>query len=123
MRDIGNQYVSRIRCLLKARCHVRRIANRGVVHSEVASNAANDDQTGVDALSHLEIDSSSPLNVRPVTFQRRPDAQSRVYGALGMVLMRDGSTEQSHDTVAEKLVNCPLIPMDLVQHKLECAIH
>ena len=40
-----------------------------------------------------------------------------------MVLMRYRRTKQSHDSIAGKLIDCPLISMDLVHHDLKTPIH
>jgi hypothetical protein len=44
-------------------------------------------------------------------------------GPLGVVFMRHGRTEQSHDPITGKLVDRSFIPVDRIHQDLETAIH
>jgi hypothetical protein len=123
MSNFGNHHAPRIGGLLEARCYVRRIADRCVIHSKVASNASHNDQTRVDTLSHVEIDAAAILNFLLISLQGLLDPERRMDGPLRVVLMRDWCAEKGHDAVTEKLVNSSLVPVNLAQHKLECPIH
>jgi hypothetical protein len=46
------------RPLLQTRRHVGRVADGGVVHAQVASDAANHDEAGVESLPRAEADAS-----------------------------------------------------------------
>src|SRR5918994_7385242 len=99
MGDFGNRDVPRITGLLEARCHVGGVADRCVVHSKIASNASHDDQTCVDSLTHVKIDSSASLKFVPINSQGLLDPERRMDGPLCMVLMRDRSAKERHNAV------------------------
>ena len=44
-------------------------------------------------------------------------------GPLSMVLMSNRSTKECHDPITRKLVDCPLISVDLIHQDLEATIH
>ena len=54
-----------------------------------------------------------------IGIERLPDAERRVHGAPGVVLVRHGGAEQRHDPVTEELVDRPLVAMHLGEHQLE----
>jgi hypothetical protein len=123
MGNFGNHYAPRIGGLLEARCHVGRIADCCVVHSKITANASHDNQTCVDTLAHAKIDTSAVHKIFLIKSQGFLDPEGRMDGPLRMVLMRYWSAKEGHNAVAEELVNGSLVPMNLAQHKLECAIH
>ena len=87
---------------LKAGCRVHDVAGG---HSlAFARSCADDDQrlTGVHADAHLEIE---PLVGRVQVVDRLTDRESGLHGALGIVLVRDRSTEERDDGVADELLD------------------
>ncbi len=40
-----------------------------------------------------------------------------------MVLVRDGRAEKSHHPVTAELIDCPLVPVDLVHQEAETPVH
>jgi hypothetical protein len=123
MGNIRDHDVPRIGALLEARCHVGGVADRCVVHSEIAANASDHDQTCIDSLTHVKIDAAVALKLVTVGFQRLPDAQRCMDSPLRMVLVRDRRAKESHDAVTEKMINGPLVPMDLAQHKFDRPVY
>jgi hypothetical protein len=109
--------------LLEARGDVRRVADRRVVHAEVVSDTAHDDEAGVDALPDLEGQPLPPLELLAVILERRPDPDGGVDGPASVLLVSDGGAEEGHDAVAEELVHGPFVAVDLGQHQLEGARH
>src|SRR5262249_53025476 len=51
----ARQHAARSRALLQPGGHVGRVAHRSVVHTEVVADLADDDGTGVEPDSHLEV--------------------------------------------------------------------
>jgi hypothetical protein len=115
--------VPRIGALLEARRHVGSVADRCVVHSEIAANASDHDQTCIDSLTHVKIDTAVALEFATIGFQRLPDAQRCMDCPLRMILVRDRRAKESHDAVTEKMIHGPLVAMDLAQHEFDRTVH
>ena len=115
--------MSALGTLLQARGDVGRVSNRGIVHPEVAADAADDDEPAVETLAHLERQRALALQLTSVVLEGALDAERGAHRPLGMVLVGDRRTEERHDAVAEKLVHRTFVPMDLGQHELERACH
>ena len=108
---------------LQAGGEVGGIADRGVVHAQVVSDASDHDDARVDADPHLEID---VLRVRELLAQRRErtlDSERRQHRAPRRVLERDRSAEDRHDSVAGELVHRALVAVYLVEQQREAAVH
>jgi hypothetical protein len=113
---------SRLTRLLQTRRHVGRVSHRGVVHAQVAADAADHDEAGVEALARAEADAAGS---QPglIALERPSDAKRGVDGPARVVLMGDGGTEQRHDAVAQELVDRALVAVHLGQHEVEGPAH
>ncbi len=105
--------------LLHARREVRGLADRGVVHVQVAADRAHHDLAGVEAHPDLH---AARRGRR--TFGRDPPdaivhAERRVGGAHRVVLVGKRRAEDGHDAVAEHLVDRALVAMDRLHHRLD----
>ena len=65
---LGDEDAAPVGGLLEPCRNIRRIAHRRVVHAQVAADASDDDQAGVEPLTDMEIDSRPPLELGPVAF-------------------------------------------------------
>src|SRR4030095_4902629 len=110
-------------CLQKARCDIGRVANRGVVHAQVASNAADDDQPSVESLAHPEMDAAVTFKVVSILVQRPPNGECRLDRATRVVLVSNRSSKQRHDSIAEELIYRTLKSVNLGEHHLEGPRH
>ena len=115
--------LARLRRLLKARGNVGRVADSRVVHPEVVSDAADDDEPAVEALAHLEGQRALARQLVSVVLERALDAERGAHRSLRVVLVGERRAEERHDAVPEELVHRSLVPMDLGQHELEGARH
>src|SRR6185436_18900871 len=99
------------------------IAHCGVVHPQVRANAAHDDQPGVQSLSDLQTVAALAAQLFVQRLQGLLNCERRLNGAACMILMRDGCAEQSHDAIAQELVDCALVAVDFLDHDLNRAPH
>ena len=102
---------TRRRGLLHARGEVRRLSDRGVVHSQVAAHGPHDD------LARMEADANEDL--RTVARDRVTHVERGVARPHRVILVRDRSTEERHDPVAHHLVHGALVTMHGVHHQLQ----
>ena len=95
------------------------LADGGVVHSQIAPDAADQDVAGVEPGADLHLDTLAA----PQLFRVAPDgvlhAQRRVAGAHRMILVRQRRAEERHDAVTHHLIHRALVSMDGVHHPLE----
>ena len=119
----GDDDLARGRRLQEPGGHVGGVPDRGVVHAEVAADAADHHQARVEALAHLELDAALLLELGAIAGHGRADTEGRVHRSLRVILVGDGRAEQRHDPVAEELVHGALVPVHLGQHQLEGAGH
>ena len=115
--------VSALGALLQARGDVGGVSDRGVVHPEVAADAADDDEPAIEALAHLERQGALALQFTAIVLEGALDAERGAHRPLRMVLVSDRRAEERHDAVAEELIHRAFVPMDLGQHELERARH
>ncbi len=102
---------------------IRRVAEGGVVHAEVAADGADHHQPGVDAHPHTKLDTVRLAHVLPERLQLLLHGQGGPQGAMRVVLVRQRRPEERHDTVAQELVDRALVLVDAVEDDLEGAIH
>jgi hypothetical protein len=89
----GNDDLTRLGDVEKARCDVRRVADRSVVHAQVASDAAHDDQPGVETLAYPELNAAVAFKLGAVRIERPPNAEGSLDRAPGVILVSDRSPE------------------------------
>ena len=122
MGRLPDRHPPRLASLLEARRHVGGVADRRVVHAQVAADRAHHDEAGVEALAGAEADAAR-RELRLVVVERPLDAEGGVDGAARMVLVGDRGPEERHDAVAEELVDRALVAVDLGEHEVEGPAH
>ena len=93
--------------------HVGRVADRRVVHLEVAPDRTDDHRAGVDADADAQLDAAADGKLRVQLRQRVADRERGEDAAIGSVLVGDGRSEQRHDAVAGELRHDALDAIDL----------
>src|SRR4029450_5881297 len=93
-----------------------RLAHGGVVHVEIAPDGAHDDLTGVAA--HPDADRCAVLaaNTFRVALHGVLHPEGGVTRPHGVILVREGRTEEGHDSVAHHLIHRALVAMDSLHH-------
>ncbi len=122
MRGVRDHHAARFARLLQARRHVGRVAHGGVVHPEVAADASDHDETGVQPLPRAEADAAR-RELLPVVLERPGDAERGMDRPARMILVRDRRAEERHDPVPEELVHRALVAMDFREHEVEGTLH
>jgi len=119
----GGHDLARLRQIEHARGQVRRVADGGVVHPEVAANGAHDDEAGVDPDTDAELHTVRAPHVSAQGVETLLDRQGGAERALSVVLVGDGGAEERHHAVAEELVDRSLVAVDGLENDLEGAVH
>jgi hypothetical protein len=114
---------SQVASRLETRRYVRRVPHRGVIHAQIVPNAPHHDETGVEALPHLEADPLAAPKFLLIPLQGCPNPQRRMDCALRVVLVGNRRPEEGHDPIAEELVHRALVAVNFGQHHLKGAIH
>ena len=102
---------------------VRGVADGRVVHPEVLADRPHEHEPGVDAHAHAEL---HPVGLSHLLLERREpilDGERGADGAMGVVLVGDRRAEQRHHTIAEELVDGPLVAVDGLDDDLERPVH
>ena len=105
--------------LLHARGQVRRLADGGVVHVQVAVDGAHDHLARVEADADLHVDALAPAQFLGVPAHRLLHADGGAAGAHRVILVGDRRAEERHDAVAHHLVHRALVAVDGLHHPLE----
>jgi len=108
---------------LQARGKVRGIPHGRVVHPKVITDAPYDHRAGVKPDAHLEVSTVPPSDLFSISFDSLLNGQSRMTSSLSMILMGYRRTEQSHHSVAGKLVDRTLVLVNLIHQNLEASVH
>ncbi len=98
---------------------MRGLADRGVVHVQVAADGAHDHLAGVQADAHSRLDAEVPARILGVAAHRRLQIERGVARAHGVILVGERRAEQRHDAVAHDLVHRALVAVYGVHHPLE----
>jgi hypothetical protein len=123
VRGLADYDRSRLRGLLQARGDVGRVADRRIVHPEVAPDAADHDEPAIETLAHPEGEGAVLLQLALIVCEGALDAERGAHGPLCMVLVSDRSAEECHDAVTEELVHRAFVAVHLGQHDLERVRH
>jgi hypothetical protein len=102
---------------------VRRVADGGVIHTEIVADATDDHRARVEADAHPDGRPVAGLDLAAEITHRALDAERGVHGAARAVFVRDGRAKQGHDAIAGVLVDRPFEPMDLCRNRLETPVH
>jgi hypothetical protein len=119
---VGDRNLPGLAHLLQARRNVGRVADGGVVHAQVASDAAHHDESGVEPLPRAEADAAR-RQLSLILDKGPRDAERGVHGPARVILVGDGRSEQRHDPVAEKLVDRALVAVNFGEHEIEGPAH
>ncbi len=123
MDGFGDHDLTRFGRLQEACCDVCRVADRGVVHAQIGSDAAHDDQSGIESLADLELDAAVAFKLVAIGVQRPPNAERRLDRTADVVLVSDRRSEQCHDSITEKLIHSTFITVNLGEHQFEGPSH
>jgi hypothetical protein len=105
--------------LLHPRGQVRRLADRGVVHVQIASDGTHDDLTGVESDSDLNVHAVSVARVISVSLHRLLHPQRRIARPHGVILVRERRAKQRHDPIAHHLVHRALVAVNGLHHAFQ----
>ena len=95
------------------------LADRGVVHAQVAADRAHHHLAGVQPDADLDRHALGAPHLLGVLLDGLLHAQRGVAGADGVVLVGERRAEQRHDAVAHDLVDRALVAVDGLHHPLE----
>ncbi|HWC04162.1 MAG TPA: hypothetical protein VHF87_15500 [Methylomirabilota bacterium] len=98
---------------------VRGLADRGVVHPQIAADRADDHLTGVQPDADLERDAVSAPYLLGVPAHGGLHVDRGVAGPHGVVFVGDRCSKQRHDPVAHHLVHRAFVAVDRLHHPLE----
>jgi hypothetical protein len=105
--------------LLHPRGQVGRLADRGVVHAQIAADGAHHDFARVEPDPDLHVHAVRSARLLRVARHRFLHAQSGVAGAHRVVLVGERCTEEGHDAVAHHLVHRALVAVHRFHHPVE----
>src|SRR2546423_1484648 len=109
--------------LLHAGGQVDGVAHGGVFHTEVGADLADDDQAGVDADAHLEVEATVALELLTEGPDLFDDSEAGEDGPLRVVFVGDRGAEESEDGIAHEAGEGALKSIDGGYQVLEGAIH
>jgi len=95
---------------------------RRVVHEAGVPDRAHDDLAAVEAHAHGEVEPTAHAQLVAPAAELLLEVERGIAGALRVILVRDGSTEQRHQAVARVLVHGALEARDPLRHDLEEAV-
>jgi hypothetical protein len=98
---------------------MRRLADRRVVHVQVAADGADDDLARVEPDPDLHVDAVRAARLRRVALHELLHPERRITGAHGVVLVGERRPEERHDPVAHHLVDGALVAVDGLHHPLQ----
>ena len=98
---------------------MRRLADRRVVHVQVAADGADHHLAGVQSHPDLDIDAMPAAHILGVLGHRPLHTEGCITRAHGMILVGERRAEQRHDPVAHDLVDRALVAVDRLHHVLE----
>jgi hypothetical protein len=105
--------------LLRARGQMGRLADRRVVHPQVAADGADHHLARVQADSGLDHGTVIPPDLFRIATNGRLHVEGRIATADGVILVGQGRAEEGHDPVAHDLVHRALVAVDRLHHSLE----
>jgi hypothetical protein len=108
--------------LFHARRQVRGLADGGIIDSEIAADRAHHDVSGVETDADLHLEPLGATQLVRVTAHGFLHPERGIACAHGVILVREGSTEQGHDAIAHHLIDGALVVVDGTHHALENGI-
>src|SRR5580658_3221732 len=95
---------------------MRRRAYRPILDRHGVANAPNNDFAGVETYADLRGKTSCIPRRIGSPFELVLHGERRARGTNGMVFVRNGSAKDSHDSVAEHLIDRPVVLLDPFSH-------
>ena len=117
--DRRQQDAARARQLLHPPREMGRLADRRVVHVEIAADGAHDDLARVEPDPDLHVHAVRAARLLRVAHHQLLHPQRRIARPHGVVLVGERRAEQRHDPVAHDLVDRALVAVDRFHHVLE----
>jgi hypothetical protein len=102
---------------LHLRGQVRRLADRGVLHAQVAANRAHHHLARVEPDADLHVEPLGATQLAGQATHALVHAQRRVGRAHHVVLVGHRGAEDRHDPVAQHLVDGALVPVHRLHHQ------
>ena len=96
-----------------------RLADRRVVHVQIAADGAHDDLARVEPDPDLHVHAVRVARLLRIAHHQLLHPERRITRPDGVVLVGERRAEQRHDPVAHDLVHRALVAMDRVHHVLE----
>ena len=121
-RALGHADAARLGQRLHALRQAHRVTLRGVVHAQVVADLADHDLARVQPDPHAEVEPAFDAQFVRVVPHLIPQPECRVARPLGVVLVRDRSTEERHDPVTGVLVDRALEAVHAVGQDREEAL-
>ena len=118
VRELADGHGAGLGRALEARGDVDRIAD----HRVAVADAPRQDLAGVDPDPKCEVGADVGGDLVVDLAHRVLHRKPRPHRALGVVLVRDGSAEDSHDVVADVLVDGPAVALDLLAQTAQGAV-
>src|SRR3989454_5115895 len=98
---------------------MRSLADRGVVHVQIAADRPHHDLPGVQADTNLDETSLGLPNSLRVALDRFLHSERCITSPYRMVLMSDGRPEERHNPITHHLVDRALVAVDRLHHEFE----
>ena len=98
---------------------MRRLADGGVIHVEIAADRAHDDLTGVEPHADLHVETLASPKLLGVAAHRLVHPEGGVTSAYRVIFVSDRRPEQCHDPITHHLVDGAFIPMNRLHHPFE----
>jgi hypothetical protein len=98
---------------------VRGLADRRVVHAQIAADRPDDDLAGIQPDPDLERDAVRPTHLLGVPAHGSLHVDCRIAGPHRVILVGDRRPEERHDPVAHHLVHRTLVAVDRLHHAVE----
>jgi hypothetical protein len=108
---------------LQARRDIHRIAERGVLHSQIGADAADDDRAGMQPDSHAQRNAQARFEIGVDALERGLHPERGAHRACRIVLVRNRRAEECHDPVAQHFVNRSFVFVDFAGECFERAVN
>ena len=102
---------------------VQGVAHRRVLDTEVRADLTDDDRARVDADADVQVEITIGSDLLSKRIHPLDDLESRRDGALRVILVGDGRTEEREDRIAHQPSERALIPIDRRDQVLEHLVH
>src|SRR5262249_4480369 len=98
---------------------VCRLADRRVIHLQVAPDGAHDYVPRVQTNSYLDRNAVGPSNSLSVPFHGFLHPKGCIAGSHGVIFVSKRRTKERHNPVTHDLIDSPFVTMDSLHHMFE----